>query len=64
MIDTARLLYIAVTMLHFTEKEAWRKTPYQIIKLFSYHKEYNFRAFEKETRGEVMDDIDIALGGL
>lgn len=58
-------------MLHFTEKEAWKKTPYQIIKLFGYHKEYNPHIFRQEESGgaaaaaeaEGMDDIDIALGG-
>lgn len=56
-------------MLRFSEKEAWRKTPYQIIKLFGYHKEYNPHIFQKESNrsGETaagMDDIDIALGGM
>lgn len=67
MIDTARLLYIAVSMLHFTECEAWHKTPYQIIKLFDYHREYNPHIFRREKRQSEatadMDDIDIALGG-
>lgn len=67
MIDTARLLYIAVVMLHFTEHEAWHKTPYQIIKLFGYHKEYNPHIFRQEKGSGIaadgMDDIDIALGG-
>lgn len=55
-------------MLRYTEVEAWKKTPYQIIKLFQYHKEYNPLIFggskadiSKST--EQMDDIDIALGG-
>jgi hypothetical protein len=55
-------------MLRYSECEAWGKTPYQIIKLFKYHKEYNphiFRTTEKRTSTvEPMDDIDIALGGL
>jgi hypothetical protein len=56
-------------MLHFSEKEAWKKTPYQIITLFKYHKEYNRNIFaaeggKRETETEQMDDIDIALGGL
>ncbi|MCM1222463.1 MAG: hypothetical protein NC548_49145 [Lachnospiraceae bacterium] len=55
-------------MLRFTEREAWHKTPYQIIKLFGYHKEYNPHIFQQEKSGgtaaaEDMDDIDIALGG-
>lgn len=56
-------------MLRFSEKEAWHKTPYQILKLFKYHKEYNPHIFRQEERGgktaenEGMDDIDIALGG-
>ena len=56
-------------MLHFTEREAWHKTPYQIIKLFGYHKEYNPHIFQQEksssgaAAAEDMDDIDIALGG-
>lgn len=56
-------------MLRFSEKEAWHKTPYQILKLFKYHKEYNPHIFRQEEQGgktaenEGMDDIDIALGG-
>jgi len=55
-------------MLCFTEKEAWHKTPYQILKLFRYHKEYNPHIFQKENRRRLiptkgMDAIDIALGG-
>ena len=59
-----------MAMLHYTENEAWKKTPYQIIKLFGYHKEYNPHIFEQESSSapaqaaEGMDDIDIALGGL
>lgn len=57
-------------MLRFSEKEAWHKTPYQILKLFRYHKEYNPHIFQQEKQdGETaenkgMDDIDIALEGL
>ena len=54
-------------MLKYTEKEAWKKTPYQIIKLFKYHKEYNPLQFGYEKKSnpeEQMDDIDRALGGL
>lgn len=58
-------------MLRFTEREAWRKTPYQIVKLFKYHKEYNPLQFGDTQRtgapveqAEKLDDIDIALGGL
>lgn len=55
-------------MLRFSEKEAWNKTPYQITKLFKYHKEYNSLKFENGQSGnrtpEQIDDIDKALGGL
>lgn len=54
-------------MLRFTEHEAWHKTPYQIIKLFKYHKEYNplqFDSSQTTNTREQPDDIDIALGGL
>ncbi|MFR5401179.1 MAG: hypothetical protein ACLTH3_14785 [Lachnospira sp.] len=66
-LDTARLLYIAVVLLRYREREAWRKTPYQITTLFKYHKEYNPHIFRQEQAGtpaatENMDDIDIALG--
>lgn len=49
--------------------EAWKKTPFQIIKLFEYHKEYNPQQFnvQKSTGNqgmEQLDDIDIALGGM
>ena len=52
----------------YREREAWRKTPYQITTLFKYHKEYNPHIFRQEQAGtsaatENMDDIDIALGG-
>ena len=54
--------------LRYREREAWRKTPYQITTLFKYHKEYNPHIFRQEQAGtpaatENMDDIDIALGG-
>lgn len=56
-----------MAFLGYREREAWRKTPYQIITLFKYHKEYNPHIFkqerEKEPVTEEMDDIDIALGG-
>lgn len=58
-----------MVLLRYREHEAWRKTPYQITKLFKYHKEYNPHIFRQEREiapqavGE-MDDIDIALGGL
>lgn len=55
-------------MLGYREKEAWRKTPYQIIKLFGYHKEYNPHIFRREEKGVMatgeLDDIDMALGGM
>ncbi|UWD56795.1 MAG: hypothetical protein [Bacteriophage sp.] len=61
-------MYIAVVLLRYREREAWRKTPYQITTLFKYHKEYNPHIFRQEQAGtqaatENMDDIDIALGG-
>lgn len=62
-------MYIAIVMLGYKEREAWRKTPYQIITLFKYHKEYNPHIFrggnrQQAAETEVMDDIDRALGGL
>lgn len=63
-------MYIATVLLGYREREAWRKTPYQITKLFRYHKEYNPHIFKQERAAapqaatEAMDDIDIALGGL
>lgn len=60
-----------MVLLRYKEHEAWSKTPYQIIKLFEYHKEYNPHIFQQERRrggttavAQQMDDIDIALGGL
>lgn len=59
-----------MVLLGYREREAWRKTPYQIVTLFQYHKEYNPHIFQQEQRAaapqaaETMDDIDIALGGL
>lgn len=64
-----RKSYDALKMrLRYREREAWRKTPYQITTLFKYHKEYNPHIFRQEQAGtpaatENMDDIDIALGG-
>lgn len=62
------MLYIAIVFLRYEEAAAWRKTPYQIIKLFQYHKEYNPQTFKQETnnkqQAETMDAIDLALGGL
>lgn len=62
-----RLFYIATVILRYTEQQAWRKTPYQILTLFKYHKEYNPQIFGYEkpanAGNENMDDIDIALGG-
>lgn len=57
-----------MVLLGYREREAWRKTPYQIVTLFRYHKEYNPQKFKQETRKPgreqvEMDDIDIALGG-
>ncbi len=57
-----------MVMLGYKEREAWRKTPYQIVTLFRYHKEYNPHIFKQERAAvpqtaEKLDDIDIALGG-
>lgn len=62
------MLYIAVTMLRFTEHEAWKLTPYKILKLFKYHKEYNPLQFgggntTQSQKSRYIDDIDKALGG-
>ena len=61
-------MYIAMVLLGYREREAWRKTPYQIVTLFRYHKEYNPHIFRQERAAvpqaaEELDDIDIALGG-
>ena len=58
-----------MVLLGYREREAWRKTPYQIVTLFRYHKEYNPHIFKQEKAAvqqaaEELDDIDIALGGL
>ena len=57
-----------MVLLGYREREAWRKTPYQIVTLFRYHKEYNPHIFRQERaaaqEAEGLDDIDIALGGL
>lgn len=55
-----------MVLLGYREREAWRKTPYQIVTLFRYHKEYNphiFRQAAAEPQAAVQDDIDVALGG-
>jgi hypothetical protein len=62
-----RLFYIATVILRYTEQQAWRKTPYQILTLFKYHKEYNPQIFGYEKpandENEKINYIDIALGG-
>lgn len=60
-----------MVLLQYKEREAWRKTPYKILTLFKYHKEYNPHIFKQTQQAaapraaekEEMDDIDIALGG-
>lgn len=59
-------------MLRLPEREAWHKTPYQIMRLFRLHKEYNPQQFGQQgyqttagaARGQKLAPIDIALGGL
>lgn len=41
IIDLARLLYIGVTLLRWSEAEVWRMTPYKILTLFKIHREFN-----------------------
>lgn len=58
-----------MVLLGYRECEAWRKTPYQIVTLFRYHKEYNPHIFKQKRTAssqavDELDDIDIALGGL
>lgn len=51
-------------MLLYTVKEAWKLTPYQILKQFKYHKEYNKHIYgEQSHEREQLDDIDKALRG-
>jgi len=50
-------------MLRLPEHEAWKKTPYQIMRLFRLHKEYNGMNEQTATKGEQLAPIDIALGG-
>lgn len=57
-----------MALLGYREREAWRKTPYQIVTLFRYHREYNPHIFGRERAAapqltEELDDIDVALGG-
>jgi hypothetical protein len=62
------MYYIARTMLGLSKQEAWSMTPYQILKLFKYHKEYNPLQFDggnttQSQKSRYIDDIDKALGG-
>lgn len=55
-------------MLGLSKQEAWSMTPYQILKLFKYHKEYNPMQFgggnsTQTPKSRYIDDIDKALGG-
>ena len=61
IIDLARLLYIGVTLLRWSEAEVWRMTPYKILTLFRIHKQFNPDRFKPE---EPEADIDDVLGGL
>ena len=61
VIDLARLLYIGVTLLRWSEAEVWRMTPYKILTLFRIHKQFNPDRFKPE---EPEADIDDVLGGL
>lgn len=50
------------------ESEAWRKTPYQITRLFRLHKEFNPLQFggqqpQRKTKEQKLAPIDIALEG-
>ena len=61
IIDLARLLYIGVTLLRWSEAEVWRMTPYKILTLLKIHREFNpdrFKPVPKEV------DIDDVLGGI
>lgn len=62
MIDLARLLYIGVTLLGYTEHEVWKMTPYKIMTLYDIHREYTSERFEAPRLQR--DPIDNALGGL
>lgn len=53
-----------MVLLGYREREAWRKTPYQIVTLFRYHREYFRQERAAVQAAEGLDDIDIALGGL
>ena len=59
--EEARLLYIGVTLLRWSEAEVWRMTPYKILTLFRIHKQFNPDRFKPE---EPEADIDDVLGGL
>ena len=58
-------MYIALAFIGFTEREAWKKTPYQINALFDVHKRFDPEHYKPEpVKARGMDPIDIALGGL
>ena len=57
----ARFLYIGVTLLHFSEAEVWRMTPFKLMELYKMHKEFH-GIKTKSNDGEV--DIDDILQGL
>lgn len=52
-------------MLRYPEREVWHMTPYKIVTLFGYHKEYHRQQFgtQQQAQPDDMDAIDIALGG-
>lgn len=57
----ARLLYIGVVLLQFSEREVWKKTPYQIMVLFKVHKEFNpdrFKADPPKFRRDPFEGVE------
>jgi len=57
--SNAVLLYIAMQFLRYTEREAWKKTPYQITRLFKIHREFHPEKFKPEPLAgtDELDDI-------
>lgn len=56
----ATFLCIGVTILHFSEAEVWRMTPFKLLELYKAYKELMMPA-RKASTGEA--DIDDILSG-
>lgn len=55
-----------MVLLHYSEKETWKLTPYKLTRLFRIHREYTQHKANGTEKSQQINGaaIDIALGGL